>query len=283
MEFTNDALHTRPNLASPCSVNIYHPNVRLVTEDEERNLWDEILEDQLSKCPPLTFVRRTASTGSTNARLKSGNDSKDGSKCAVKSTHSQFQGEVGTPDVHSRCQPEDRGGNVSNALPLGVRGVAQAEPIAPQPITVEGACGPIDNSRPLTITFATVPAAMVSAKALVSAARPRASAEATIALSMVAEGRAKGTEPRDTKEGRHPLVYGGRPQKKPPSSRVFQQLDNPVFTPHTGGARKSGRSGGKGAGVESRCRKPDGEKEGNLVPRSREHDTAGEEGVQLIN
>lgn len=210
----------------------------------------------------MAFLRRSPSTDTTNGRIKTGGDSED-SKCAVKSIHSPIQREAGfaktaeldiptvglrekgAPDVRFYCQPDNRGQrcvNSSNGEPLGERVAVQAGSITPHPTTVEGACGPIDNSPSLTVASAAVAVAMVPKKALVPAARPRASDEATIAPSMTAEGRAKGIKPRDLKKGCRSQAYGGRHQKRRPPSRALQPLEIiPAMIPHTGGVLTGGR------------------------------------------
>ncbi len=41
------------NHANDKHIPVHTPTCRLVSEDGERNLWDEILDEQLSKCPPV--------------------------------------------------------------------------------------------------------------------------------------------------------------------------------------------------------------------------------------
>ena len=70
-----------PPPAPPGLLRLFHRwNASLVTEQGERNLWDDILDEQLSKCRPFVFSKQRSSTGTANGHTFTGDVSEDDSE-----------------------------------------------------------------------------------------------------------------------------------------------------------------------------------------------------------
>ena len=169
---------------------------RLVAENGERNLWDDTLDEQLAKCPPVAFLQQhaldaaphVAVAGSTIAAtrreesLRSIGDGDDA--VGVQHTHGTAKAEEAglsaaagpknddVPPPPSRCLSEQQPAVAcsSNGTPLGVKKAAEMEPAAGvNSVTPATASGPREmfsgsagsaaltaDSAALTADFATL-------------------------------------------------------------------------------------------------------------------------------